>query len=138
MKGQMALVEEFHRKFRVLISKNPSLIPEDRSSNGFHLMKKEVEEYLAGVQNGDIEKVFTLCQKIINMEKRANCFDFYYYERSQKEANLELCKQILNEQFKDNCFFRVIVDSRKEEALCNNIRDENKRESCFATLKVGN
>jgi len=57
MKGQMALVEEFHRKFRVLISKNPSLIPEDRSSNGFHLMKKEVEEYLAGVQNGDIENV---------------------------------------------------------------------------------
>ncbi len=89
-------------------------------------------------QNEDIEKVFTLCQKITNTEKRANCLDLYYYEKAQKEANPELCKQMFNEQFKDTCFFRVIVDSKKEEILCNDIQDENKRESCFATLKAGN
>ena len=66
-----------------------------------------------------------------------NCFDLYYYEKAQQEANLEICKQIFNEQFKDTCFFRVIIDSKKEENLCNNIQDENKRESCFVTLNAG-
>mgnify|MGYP001560677756 FL=1 len=88
-------------------------------------------------KNGDIERIFTFCQKIVNTEKRMNCFDLYYYEKAQQEANLEICKQIFNEQFKDTCFFRVIIDSKKEENLCNNIQDENKRESCFVTLNAG-
>ena len=89
-------------------------------------------------ENGDIEKVSAICQKIINNEKRTSCFDLYYYEKAQIERNLELCKQMVDEQFKDTCFFRVIVDSEKEETLCNNIQDKNKRESCFATLNAGN
>ena len=57
MKKQIDLVKEFHEKFRALVSDRPSLIPEDRSSNRHRLMKDEVEEYLAGVQNGDIENI---------------------------------------------------------------------------------
>jgi predicted HAD superfamily Cof-like phosphohydrolase len=59
MKKQINLVKEFHKKFRVLVSDTPSLIPEDRSNNRYRLMKDEVEEYLAGVQNGDIENIAT-------------------------------------------------------------------------------
>lgn len=57
MKKQLDLVKEFHEKFKALISEKPSLIPEDRSSNRYRLMKDEVEEYLTGVQNGDIENI---------------------------------------------------------------------------------
>jgi predicted HAD superfamily Cof-like phosphohydrolase len=57
MKKQINLVKEFHEKFKVLVSDNPSLISEDRSSNRFRLMKDEVEEYLAGVQDEDIENI---------------------------------------------------------------------------------
>lgn len=53
----MDLVKEFHEKFRALISDSPSLIPKDRSSNRYRLMRDEVEEYLLGVQNGDIENI---------------------------------------------------------------------------------
>lgn len=57
MKQQLELVEEFHRKFKALISEKPSLIPPDRSNNRHRLMKDEVEEYLAGVQNEDLENI---------------------------------------------------------------------------------
>ncbi|MGB0757287.1 MAG: hypothetical protein ACPGO5_02405 [Patescibacteria group bacterium] len=57
MKKQIDLVSEFHKKFRALVSDKPSLIPKDRSDNRYRLMKDEVEEYLAGVQNSDIENV---------------------------------------------------------------------------------
>ncbi len=57
MNEQIDLVKKFHEKFKVLVSDSPSLIPEDRSSNRFHLMKDEVEEYFAGVQNADIENI---------------------------------------------------------------------------------
>jgi len=57
MKKQIDLVKEFHEKFRVLVSDSPSLIPEDRSSNRYRLMRDEVEEYLVGVKNGDIENI---------------------------------------------------------------------------------
>ena len=57
MKKQLDLVKKFHEKFKALVSNNPSLIPEDRSNNRYRLMKDEVEEYLAGVQNGDMENV---------------------------------------------------------------------------------
>jgi len=57
MKKQLSLVKEFHEKFKVLVSDNPLLIPEDRSNNRYRLMKDEVEEYLAGVQNRDMENI---------------------------------------------------------------------------------
>ncbi len=57
MKKQIDLVKEFHEKFRALVSDSPSLISEDRSSNRYRLMKEEVEEYLAGVQNGDMKNI---------------------------------------------------------------------------------
>ena len=57
MKNQIDMLREFHEKFKALVSEKPSLIPEDRSSNRYRLMKEEVEEYLAGVQNGDIENI---------------------------------------------------------------------------------
>ena len=57
MKKQITLAKEFHEKFRALVSDSPSLIPKDRSDNRYRLMKEEVEEYLVGVQNGDIENI---------------------------------------------------------------------------------
>lgn len=57
MKKQLTLVKEFHKKFKALVSDNPSLIPEDKSNNRYRLMKDEVEEYLLGVQNGDMENI---------------------------------------------------------------------------------
>jgi len=57
MKKQIDLVRKFHEKFNALISQKPSLIAEDRSSNRYRLMKDEVEEYLLGVQNWDIENI---------------------------------------------------------------------------------
>jgi predicted HAD superfamily Cof-like phosphohydrolase len=57
MKKQIDSVKDFHKKFGVLVSNKPSLIPKDRSNNRYHLIKDEVEEYLAGTQNGDLENI---------------------------------------------------------------------------------
>ncbi len=57
MKNQIGLVKEFHEKFKVPVFDKPSLIPEDRSSIRHRLMKEEVEEYLAGAQDGDLENI---------------------------------------------------------------------------------
>jgi predicted HAD superfamily Cof-like phosphohydrolase len=57
MRNELDLVKEFHDKFRVLISKDPSLIAEDRFLNRYKLMKDEVEEYLQGAGNGDLENI---------------------------------------------------------------------------------
>lgn len=57
MKDQLDLVKEFHEKFRVLISENPSLIGNDRFTNRYNLMKEEVEEYLEGAKKGDIQNI---------------------------------------------------------------------------------
>ncbi len=57
VRKQLDLVRDFHEKFRALVSEKPSLIPEDRSTNRYRLMKDEVNEYLAGVQNSDLENV---------------------------------------------------------------------------------
>ena len=57
MQRELKLVEEFHKKFKVLVSDKPSLIPKDRSSNRYGLMRDEVEEYLKGVQSGDLENI---------------------------------------------------------------------------------
>ena len=57
MKKQIELVKEFHQKFKALISESPTLIPKDRSSFRFQLMKDEIEEYLSGVENEDLENI---------------------------------------------------------------------------------
>ncbi len=57
MKKQLDLVEEFHRKFKTPVLKNPSLIPSDRFDLRYRLMKDEVEEYLKGVQRGDLKNI---------------------------------------------------------------------------------
>lgn len=57
MKKELDLVRIFHEKFRVPVLNNPSLIPEDRSANRYRLMRDEVEEYLKGVQNEDLENI---------------------------------------------------------------------------------
>lgn len=54
---QLSQVKEFHEKFKMLVSSEPTLIPSDRSDNRYRLMKEEVEEYLAGVKNGDLENI---------------------------------------------------------------------------------
>ena len=57
MKKQINLVKEFHEKFKVPVRNSPSLIPEDRSNNRYLLVKEEIEEYLLGVSNKDIENI---------------------------------------------------------------------------------
>lgn len=51
------LVKKFHKKFNVPILKNPSLIPKDRSNLRYELMKEEVEEYILGAKNDDLENI---------------------------------------------------------------------------------
>jgi len=57
MNKQLQLVREFHEKFHQPVLDKPSLIDEDRSTNRYSLMKAEVNEYIEGVQNGDIENI---------------------------------------------------------------------------------
>jgi len=57
MKKQLDLVKKFHDKFGVLVSRKPSLIPEDRSELRHKLMKDEIKEYLEGVNEEDLENI---------------------------------------------------------------------------------
>lgn len=57
MKKQLDLVAEFHTKFKAPVLKKPQLIPQDRSDLRYKLMKDEVEEYIKGVENHDIENI---------------------------------------------------------------------------------
>lgn len=57
MKKELGLVKQFHEKFNVPVLDKPSLIPQDRSSNRYRLMRDEVEEYLHGVKDGDLENI---------------------------------------------------------------------------------
>ncbi len=57
MKKELDMVKEFHKKFNALVSETPSLIPEDRSNNRYRLMHDEVEEYLLGAKNKDLENI---------------------------------------------------------------------------------
>ncbi|PIR03977.1 MAG: hypothetical protein COV59_02220 [Candidatus Magasanikbacteria bacterium CG11_big_fil_rev_8_21_14_0_20_39_34] len=57
MDKQIELVRKFHEKFHQPVADSPTLIPEDRSQNRYSLMKSEVEEYLEGVKNGDLENI---------------------------------------------------------------------------------
>ena len=53
----MDLVKEFHKKFKVPILNKPSLISGDRSKLRHELMKEEVEEYILGAKNNDLENI---------------------------------------------------------------------------------
>ena len=57
MKKELKLVEEFHKKFKVPVLNEPSLISKKRAEFRFKLMKDEVEEYFEGVKSGDLENV---------------------------------------------------------------------------------
>lgn len=57
MQKQLDLVNEFHRKFHVPTLAAPSLIPADRSGLRYGLMHEEVQEYLAGAEQGDLPNI---------------------------------------------------------------------------------
>lgn len=57
MHQQLNLVKQFHQKFRVPISEKPTLVADDRALNRHRLIKEEVDEYLAGARNGDLENI---------------------------------------------------------------------------------
>jgi predicted HAD superfamily Cof-like phosphohydrolase len=57
MKKQLALVEEFHTKFKAPVLDQPSLICKDRYELRHALMKDEVAEYLTGAESGDLENI---------------------------------------------------------------------------------
>lgn len=54
---QLELVKEFHEKFKGPILEKPSLIPQDRYKLRHSLMDEEVQEYLEGNQNKDLENI---------------------------------------------------------------------------------
>lgn len=57
MKTELNLVKQFHDKFKVPVLMSPSLIPESRSTLRHKLMLDEVEEYVEGVKNNDLENI---------------------------------------------------------------------------------
>lgn len=57
MTKRVDLVKKFHKKFKVPILKKPSLIPLDRSTLRYELIREEVDEYILGVKNGDLENI---------------------------------------------------------------------------------
>ncbi|MEX2436903.1 MAG: nucleoside triphosphate pyrophosphohydrolase family protein [Candidatus Paceibacterota bacterium] len=57
MKKQLDLVKEFHKKFKVPVLDEPSLIPRDRLSFRHELMKGEVDEYLTGARSDNLENI---------------------------------------------------------------------------------
>jgi len=57
MTDRINLVKKFHKKFKVPVYKKPSLTSKDRYNLRYQLMKEEVEEYLLGAKNGDLENI---------------------------------------------------------------------------------
>lgn len=60
MKNQdtrMAMVREFHVKYKIPILDRPSLIPKDRTDLRYKLIDDEVQEYKEGVENADLENI---------------------------------------------------------------------------------
>lgn len=57
MKKQLDLVKQFHEKFEIPDLAEPGFIMEDRADLRYRLMKDEVEEYLEGVKNCDLENI---------------------------------------------------------------------------------
>lgn len=57
MKKQISLVQEFHNKFHVPVAKDPTLISSEASNLRHRLMDEEVQEYLEGAKEGDLENI---------------------------------------------------------------------------------
>ena len=57
MKEDLELVKEFHRKFKIPINQIPQLISKDRAEIRFNVMREEVEEYIEGVNNNDLQNI---------------------------------------------------------------------------------
>lgn len=57
MKKELELVKIFHEKFGVPVLDEASLIPSDRYDFRYRLMDDEIQEYLDGVRNGDLENI---------------------------------------------------------------------------------
>lgn len=57
MEKELALVKEFHKKFRVPIANRPTLIPENRSTLRYRIIKEEVDEYQEGIEKNDLENI---------------------------------------------------------------------------------
>ena len=54
---ELAMVIEFHQKFRVPIALSPTLINAERSELRYQIIKEEVEEYKTGVNNNDLTNI---------------------------------------------------------------------------------
>ena len=51
-------MEQFHKKFKAPVEKDPTLLSNDRAKFRYNLMKEEVEEYLTdGVDSKKIENI---------------------------------------------------------------------------------
>ena len=57
MQQELKLVAEFHKKIGSPVLLKPSLINKERSDLRYKLMKEEVEEYILGVENQDLENI---------------------------------------------------------------------------------
>lgn len=57
MKKQLELVEEFHLKYKSLISSSPKLLPRKRFEFRHRLMAEEVGEYSKAAQGQDISAI---------------------------------------------------------------------------------
>lgn len=55
--NELAMVTEFHQKFRVPIAPQPILINAERSKLRYQMIKEEVEEYKKGIDNNDLENI---------------------------------------------------------------------------------
>jgi predicted HAD superfamily Cof-like phosphohydrolase len=57
MKKEFAMLREFHEKYQVEISERPTLLNKENSLKRYKFMREEVEEYLEGVEAGDLPNV---------------------------------------------------------------------------------
>ena len=57
IKSQLEMVKQFHQKFRVPVASTPTIIAPDRYDLRHRLMAEEVEEYLAGAKENNLENI---------------------------------------------------------------------------------
>ncbi|MDX9970352.1 MAG: nucleoside triphosphate pyrophosphohydrolase family protein [Candidatus Gracilibacteria bacterium] len=57
MKKQLNQVKDFHHKFGSPVLNSPSLIDLDRAAFRFKIMQEELNEYIKGVENGDLKNI---------------------------------------------------------------------------------
>ena len=57
MKEELELLKEFHKKYNVPILQVPTMIDKDRAKLRYNIIKEEVEEYIEGVNNNDLQNI---------------------------------------------------------------------------------